>query len=102
MLNFTRNLIKLRREHPALYCGNFELLTKQPRGVLAYLRHTPEQTILVTLNFNNRPASMENFPDGKWNILFSTNPDGKVGRTVVLTLDHLQLIPHEVLILESA
>jgi len=102
MLNFTRNLIKLRREHPALYCGDFELLTRQPRGVLAYLRHMPDQTILVMLNFKNRTASMENFPDGKWNILFSTNPDGKVGTTVVLTPDRLQLIPHEVLILESA
>ena len=95
MLTFTRNLIKLRREKPALYRGVFTLLTEQPKDALGYMRQTPEQTILVALNFKNRPVSVENVPAGKWKTLFPTNREiGSTGR--------LQLAPYEVLILESA
>ena len=99
MLNFTRNLIKLRREKSALHRGDFTLLTEQPKDALAYLRQTPEQNVLVVLNFKNRPVSMENIPDGKWSTLFSTNQ--RVGSTVALSTERLQLAPYEVLILES-
>ena len=93
MLNFTRNLIKLRREKPALHNGDFVLLTERPKDALAYLRQTPEQTILVALNFRNQPVSVANVPVGKWNALFSTNRE--VGPT-----NPVQLAPYEVLILE--
>jgi alpha-glucosidase len=95
MLNFTRKLIELRREKPALRCGDFTLLTEQPKDTLAYLRKTPEQTILVALNFKTRPASVDNVPAGKWSTLLPTNRE--VGST-----SRLQLSPYEVLILESA
>ena len=99
ILNFTRNLIKLRREHPALVRGDFILLTEQPKDTLSYIRKTPEQTILVALNFKNRLASVENIPDGNWNMLFST--DQKVQSTVTLSTTPLKLSPYEVVILES-
>jgi alpha-glucosidase len=98
MLNFTHNLIKLRRENPALHRGDFKLLTRQPRDVLAYLRQTPEQNILVALNFKERLASAKNVPAGKWNTLFSTNRD--VGSTMQFSTGHLQLAPYEVMMLE--
>ena len=99
MLNFTRKLIKLRRDTPALVRGDFTLLTEKPKDSLFYLRETPDQKILVALNFKNRLASVENVPDGNWNTLFSAKQ--KVQSTVALSTAPLQLAPYEVLILES-
>jgi alpha-glucosidase len=99
MLNFTREIIDLRREKPALHRGDFSLLTTQPRDTLAYLRQAAEQTILVALNFKNRPVSIGETPAGKWNLLFSTARDAK--SAVALPIGQLQLAPYEVLILES-
>ena len=96
MLNFTRNMIRLRRGNAALRCGDFKLLTERPRNVLAYLRQSPEQTILVALNFKNRSATLENIPPGKWNLLLSTARD-----PVPENAQRLQLAPYEVLMLES-
>jgi glycosidase len=96
MLNFTRKIIKLRREKPALHRGDFILLTKQPREALAYLRQTPEQTILVALNFKDYPVGIAETPPGKWNMLFST-----VRASTPANAQNLDLAPYEVLILEN-
>lgn len=97
MLNFTRTIIKLRREKPALHRGSFTLLTGEPKDALAYLRQTPEQTILVALNFKNQPASVQKIPEQMWNLLFSTARE-----TAPAIAKNLDLAPYEVLILESA
>ena len=94
MLNFTRSLIKLRREKPALHNGDFTLLTERPKDALAYLRQTPEQTILVALNFKNRPVSVENIPTWKMEHTFLYEPRSWANQI------HVQLAPYEVLILE--
>jgi alpha-glucosidase len=99
ILNFTQEIITLRREKPALHRGDFRLLTAQPRDTLAYLRQTPEHTILVALNFKDRPASVQEIPPGKWSLLFSTAGDDRLA--VALPTGHLHLAPYEVLILES-
>ena len=100
MLNFTREIIKLRRENPALHRGDFSLLTVQPKDTLAYLRQISEQTILVALNFKDRPVGIQEIPPEKWNLLFSTARGKDQPRGALLT-DHLQLAPYEVLVLES-
>ena len=99
ILNFTRSLIQLRRENPALHRGDFTLLTAQPKDALIYLRHTAQQKILVALNFKNRPVTVENVPVGTRNILFSTYRE--VGPTIPLQANVLQLSPYEALILET-
>jgi alpha-glucosidase len=99
ILNFTQEVIELRQEKLALQRGDFTLLTTQPKDTLAYLRHTPEQTLLVALNFKDRPAVVENVPDGNWNTHISTDRDS--GARVVVQAGVLQLAPNEVLILES-
>lgn len=95
MLNFTREIIKLRRGNPALYRGDFKLLTAQPKDVLVYLRQTSEQTVLVALNFKNRTTPVEDIPAGKWNLLYSTARDS-LPESAQRTL----LAPHEVMIVE--
>ena len=97
MLNFTRELIKLRRKKPALHRGDFTLLTAQPKDKLVYLRQAPEQTILVALNFKDRPAIFDNIPAGNWNLLYSNARE-----TVSENARSLQLSRYEVLMLESA
>jgi alpha-glucosidase len=53
LFNFTRRLLALRRENPALHRGNFQPL-KTPGGVLAYLRQADEQTVLAAMNFSRQ------------------------------------------------
>jgi len=96
MLNFTRDMIRLRRAKFALQRGDFNLLTDRPKDVLAYLRQTSEQTILVALNFKDRTSSLENIPTGKWKLLRSTPREN-----IQENLHRVQLAPYEVLILES-
>ena len=96
MLNFTQTIIKLRREKPALRRGDFTLLTSQPRDVLAYLRQTPEQTILVALNFKNNTTNFNGIPARKWNLLYSSAREA-----VAESTQRLQLAPYEILIMES-
>ncbi|GAB4421818.1 MAG: alpha-glucosidase family protein [Anaerolineales bacterium] len=97
MLNFTRQLIQLRKENPALQRGNFTLLTEQPKDVLAYLRSSEEQTILIALNFKNRPSELKNIPAGEWSLLHSS------ARTSAPKSEQsLSLAPHEVLLLKKA
>ena len=97
MLNFTREIIKLRREKPALHRGDFALLTTQPKDALAYLRKTEEQTILLALNFKNRATTLDNLPAGNWRLLHSTARD-----SVPDSIQRLRLFPYEVLIMETA
>lgn len=53
LLNFTKSLIALRRSHPALRRGDFVPVIAT-RRLLAYLRRSEEETILVALNFSHR------------------------------------------------
>ncbi len=54
LLNFYRDLIARRRAFPALREGMFQPLTFGTRYLMAYLRQTGEQTVLVALNFSGR------------------------------------------------
>ena len=54
LLNTYRRLIALRRAHPALQRGMFLPLTPEPRALLAYLRQTKDETLLVVINFSRR------------------------------------------------
>jgi glycosidase len=54
LLNFYRQLIKIRRESPALSSGNWALLSSDKDGVVAFLRQSPQETMLVALNFNSK------------------------------------------------
>jgi len=58
LLNFYQALIALRKSVPALREGMFLPLHHNPQKVLAYLRQTKEQTVLVALNFSRRSAKL--------------------------------------------
>jgi len=76
LLNWYRQLIALRREYPALHGGIFQPISYEPRHLLAYLRQTNTQTILVALNYSRRPVNL--FLGGEllrmnWKLLVSSN-----------------------------
>ena len=97
LYNFTRKLISLRKEIPALRIGTFTPLVEIPRGVLAYLRRTQEEVVLVALNFTSRPIkiSIGSIPKGRWELLISTCRDDQQH----LESGALELHPSEVRLL---
>jgi alpha-glucosidase len=54
LLNFYRSLIAVRRAAPALTEGMYQPVTFGTRFLMAYLRQTRDQTVLVALNFSRR------------------------------------------------
>lgn len=58
LLNYYRRLLRLRKTLSALRRGMFQPLNFEPRRLLAYLRQDEQQTLLVALNFSNRPVRL--------------------------------------------
>ncbi|MBF0575043.1 glycoside hydrolase family 13 protein [Dysgonomonas sp. GY617] len=57
MLNFYRQLIKVRKEYPSLSMGNWHSIIDGVGGVLAYERRYEKEEILIVLNFSYRRKS---------------------------------------------
>ncbi len=86
LFNFTKKLLALRKQLPALRQGDLIPLQGEG-GVLAYLRRTEEQTVLVAINFKGQAAKFA-APEGKWELVFSSDADNSDVRG--------QLKPYEV------
>ena len=73
LLALTRALIALRKRTPALVRGSCTTLST-PRGILAYLRSVPGQSVLVVLSFRGSSASLPLPPQvsADARVLFST------------------------------
>ncbi|MDP1622787.1 MAG: alpha-glucosidase [Bacteroidales bacterium] len=73
LLNLYRNLIKVRKTSEALQKGSWLPINNGQDGILAYLRNTENERILVILNFLGRQKtlSLQEHTYGK--ILFSTH-----------------------------
>jgi alpha-glucosidase len=70
LFNFTKKIITLRKEIPALRRGDFIPLVTH-RGMLAYLRSTEDQSVLVATNFGERNVKFT-LPDGDWCMRLTT------------------------------
>lgn len=53
LLNHYRRSIQLRNEHPALRTGEMVKIATDPASVYAFLRHAPDETLLVLLNLDD-------------------------------------------------
>ncbi|HEX4684815.1 MAG TPA: alpha-amylase family glycosyl hydrolase [Gemmatimonadaceae bacterium] len=55
---FFKNIIPLRRAHPALLDGNVRWLANSDDGrVLTYIRHSGGEDVLIAVNLSNKPFS---------------------------------------------
>ncbi len=78
MLNFTKKLIALRKETPALCRGELIFLPG-PRGTLVYKRTIPGQEVLVAMNFTSKAIriQVDPTPGKSRHLLFSSALDSK-------------------------
>ncbi len=100
LLNFYRQLIRVRRNQPALQSGRFAPLRGGDRDTLVYLRQQGEQICLVGLNFSHHPQIVGLSGElirRDWSLLLSN------GRSVPpdLSSGALNLKPNEAVILCS-
>ncbi|MGZ6347133.1 MAG: DUF3459 domain-containing protein, partial [Anaerolineales bacterium] len=89
LFNFTKKILALRKEIPALCRGDFVPL-ETPNGMLAYLRRTTDQSVLVAMNFSNRVTRFT-APPGQWRMLLSSSK----GSTGAFTAGEIQLLIQE-------
>jgi maltose alpha-D-glucosyltransferase/alpha-amylase len=54
LLNWLRNLIKVRKENPAFGAGRLEMLPVRNKIVLVYFRRQTEQTLLIINNLSSK------------------------------------------------
>lgn len=73
-------LIHLRHTYPALQKGDLEILKTDLPSVVAYIRATPEQRVLILLNFDSQSAQI-NLPD------LTTGTDLFTGEQVALNAE---------------
>ena len=90
MLTLYRDLIRLRRDHPALVDGRMQAIAAHD-NVLSYQRVSPTESLQILLNLGHAPAQVE--ADGV--ILKSTCP-GRDGSPIAQSIE---LAPAEGLIL---
>ena len=75
LFNFYRELIQIRRQNSALRSGMFQVLTFDPKRLVAYLRQDAEKTFLVVLNFGKRKVKFALGADlrmSHWKMLLSS------------------------------
>ena len=95
MLSLHRDLLALRRARPALAVGDI-VLAPVAGAVLAYERRHGGERLFVALNLGGSEQTMP-LPEGPWQRLFSTRPDG-----VAEPAGTLALHPDEAVILALA
>ncbi len=101
MLNFTRELIYLRKEYAALRRGEFVPLGTGSKDQISFLRRLPGETILVGLNFRNHPVHIslpQTIIRRPWKLLLSTHRSAAPD----IARDGLELYPYEVCLLQNS
>lgn len=98
LFNFYRRLIQIRKQSPALMHGAFIPLGEQSDFVMAYLRQSEDETILVALNFSRLTQKIvidEACCGRKWKGLLSESHEKEInGR-------QLELAPYEVCLFKA-
>ncbi|PDW02594.1 alpha-amylase family glycosyl hydrolase [Candidatus Viridilinea mediisalina] len=95
LLTLTRRLLELRRSHAALSVGRYSTCPTANQDVFAYLRSDGTTQLLVLLNFDSQPVSLDMSSHGaEGDILVSSLMD----REGSLDLASLNLRPHEGLV----
>jgi len=54
ILHFYQDLLRIRKNHPALQTGDYHCLPDAPDGCYLYFRQNEEEQILIAINFTSR------------------------------------------------
>ncbi len=94
--NYYRKLISLRKEHPIIVNGDFELVGEDDADVFVYLRHWKDQILWVACNFTDRMQKIVNLSSNhaeyrKWHVICDNySPSGDA-----FEKDQIELQPYE-------
>ena len=94
--NYYRKLISLRKEHPIIVNGDFELVGEDDADVFVYLRHWKNQILWVACNFTDRMQKIVNPSSNhaeyrEWHVICDNySPSGDA-----FEKDQLELQPYE-------
>lgn len=94
--NYYRKLISLRKEHPIIVNGDFELVGEDDADVFVYLRHWKDQILWVECNFTDRmqkivSPSSNHAEYRKWHVICDNySPSGDA-----FEKDQIELQPYE-------
>jgi glycosidase len=99
VLNWYRQLIKLRRGNSAFYNGDYVVLNESDPNVMSYLRKSRSGVAVVVLNFSDQPQTVT---------LDAAKVGGSAGHALAATnsqlknvdFSHIALEPYGVLIAE--
>ncbi|MDN3667910.1 alpha-glucosidase [Echinicola jeungdonensis] len=58
-LNYFRKMVQLRKDHPVLVYGDYQLLWPKNKKVYAYTRTLDQEKLLVLLNFSTTPSQLQ-------------------------------------------
>lgn len=75
LLTFYKELIQLRRAHPALNAGNLDMKKADNDDLLVYQRQAGDEKMLIVLNFSKQINTYQ-LPTGdfnKWELLYAGN-----------------------------
>lgn len=96
VLSTYRELLWLRRRHPALQVGRYRRLPGTSRDLYAFERATDDQSIIVAVNLGEKATPLRVRTKRRWTVLFDTHEQGS---TELIGDDQLTLAPREALIL---
>ena len=95
LLNLYRRLLVLRRSSPALRHGALDLVPDLPHDLLAWIRTSDQERVLVLANMGDAPAMVDLSRIGSQAAVMA----GTGSRQGALALDNLELDPLEGLLL---
>jgi alpha-glucosidase len=78
LLNFYKQLIKIRKTHPVFQNGMYLPITFEPHKLLAFIRQSSDQTALIALNFSKRSVGLvlsSQLLGSDWKLLISNKRD---------------------------
>ncbi len=94
MLNLYRNLLELRKKHPALNAGNYRPV-EAPNCCYLYLRAADDERFLMALNFSAQERRVQLTGWGEGQVALSTGLD----RQGPISLEDFTLAPREGLVI---
>jgi alpha-glucosidase len=96
ILNLTRELLELRKSHPALAVGDYAPIDGLPEQCFVYTRSTSDQCLLIALNLTNEEHQFMLPYTGTGQVVTSTGKD----RTGKISLTFMVLQPNEGILID--